>query len=218
MSELVRSPEKLIGQPAKEVVLEIFREDLGIKQIAFARYTPNDNEELDAFWKWPDLGTTPTAEGLSDFLNWLTSPELQHQDTEIGVSSLVEITREKDPGVYMDLGHYYAHIPMLNFSLFGVPETIVIRDIKRFLKGEGQRGWILQSDEGSYHFYGKALVETHEWQRLILDALELTSSEFVRQSLYPKIRRVTPGAAQYSLLRVAPSDLHPQIPTVIDVV
>lgn len=207
--------EQWQDKPVREVITEIVNTNPQIKQLAFVRFFPLDRDDLDLFWKYPSE-TDFMADNIGGVVDYFSAMG-SFPRSEIGLTSLVEIEKEKDPGVYLDLSHEYRHIPMLDFSL---PNRDPIPAVRYFLRETNQHGWLLQSGEGSYHFYGDKLITTAEWRTFMRSAQEfsgLINPQFISQALVPKIFKLDHRAERYSTLRIAPSVKHPRIPYVIDV-
>lgn len=209
-------PESLLGKPAKDVILAIVETNPHIEQMEFVRYTPNDPDQADLFWHYPG-GIFVVSNTWKEFLDYLTSEKLQSSSAEIGVTSLAQVTRENpDPNTYY-LGHKYSHIPLLDLDF---PFSSRLEDAKSFLKGAGQTGWLLNSGNGSFHFYGARLMPQDNWLQFLSDADRegILSRKFFEMSINPKIHLKDPLATPYSTLRITNSPQRPQVPTVIDII
>lgn len=222
MSELVRSPETLIGQPAKELVRALVAGNPQIKEFYLVRYNPearSQEADPDLFWHYDRDFNERTG---ADF-DWVLDPERQRSldPTEIGIISKIELVREKKPDVYMDLGHDYAHVPMIHFSIPGKPPTWAVQEIKSFLTMLGDfPGWVVDAGRGSYQFYGNGLMSMAEFSEFLgnlrfnAEHDGIVNLGFIRRAFEPNFF----SEDCYTTLRLLPSRRRPNIPTVIDVV
>lgn len=221
--ELFPRPELLIGQPAKEVVRAIVRENPKIKGFSLVRYTPrigdyaDYEDEPDLLWHYDRDFKEVTGAGF-DYVVGLEP----HFNTEVGVISLVGVFREPDPRPnVIDLRREFAHIPMIEFFLPKRAEGAVPQ-IKEFLETLGKefKGWILYSGQASYQFYGNGLIRPEEYPEFIFNLRYnaerggIVDSHFARRAFEPNLF----SGQCYTTLRLSPSHRHSTMPVVIDVV
>lgn len=215
--ELFPGPELLIGQPGKEVVRTLVHENPRIKNFTLVRYTPGTTsfDEPDLIWCYDKEFREFTGAGFDHIVD--LEP---YFNTEVGLISLVEVFREPDPRPnVIDLRREYAHIPMIDFSLPGVDRREVIARIRSFVARQWS-GFIVDSGNGSFHFYGRGLLSLAEYPKFVGDLRYdaerggIVNLEFARRAFEPNYF----GGECYTTLRLSPSHQHPTMPTVIDVV
>ncbi|MBI2405759.1 hypothetical protein HYV21_01795 [Candidatus Microgenomates bacterium] len=215
-AEQIRASESLIGKPAGEVVVELARLHPQIKTMYFVRYFPNDPDEPDLFWHF-------SRDDVLDGLQWLTSPELQTQDSLIGFTSRVGVEQQETSPRVLRVSEEIQHIPMLFFRPHvGTPQE-QIAQIKESLKRVEQKsGWIIVADPG-YYYCGTELLRENEWKNFLSRVTNLNARneivpwKYLTFSMVPKITQQTGVKEAYSTMRISTSPLNSSVPKVIDV-
>lgn len=191
---------------APEVVIEIVRQNVDIKEVLFKTYTPTKNLEEDREGQTISINQMlrhcPTPE--SDF--YLKREEITldninkiigalNKETVLGIASKVKLNSQES----------IVHIPLMDFKCEISSQNL--DKIKEFLRKVDQEGVILETKR-SYHFYGFKLITTEEWYRFLGRCLlfsDFTDSRYVGHRLIAgfSVLRISENITRYTVPKVS---------------